>query len=149
MQGGPECPAPHTFSSQSSFTARLLGFKSWGQRAVSAQRHPAEPGPEQRLNVGAWLASPQPFQEGWGTRPRLCADRVLPRWDGQLHESPLHPQPGEAPPPGPGLTLWMTPAAWMYCGDRERSAAFGLGAHTPASAGPLPAQQPRVPPSAP
>lgn len=141
--GGPKRPAPHTFSSQSSFTARLLGFRSWGQRQVSAQCHPAEPRPKQRLNVGARLASPQPFQEGWSTRPRLCADGVPPQgWDRRLHSQERRPSGARTHPvddAGSVDVLWGQRAV---SGRRLRSPRSGWRGAPPSPAAPCPTFSP-------
>lgn len=50
---------------------------------------------------------------------------------------------------GPGLTLWMTPAAWMYCGDRERVSVpthWGRTATGRPGACPPPAAHPHLQP---
>lgn len=57
--GAGEAPSPnptHTLSSQSSFTARLPGFRSWGQKKGGCAAPPARAqgqGPGQQLNLGA------------------------------------------------------------------------------------------------
>lgn len=75
-------------------------------------------------------------RQGAPSRVRQEAPKVEPL---------ARPQPGEAPTLA-RLTLWMMPAAWMYCGDTGGSAAVSsqerLGGPTHSGGTPSPHLQP-------
>lgn len=143
---GRASPTTHTFSSQSSFTARLPGFRSWGQerggRAAPPTGAYAEKSP---CSLPPVSPAQQPFQEGhWSLAPNSYA----PAMGAPGSQAPPSPVGQGALPPPRGPTLWMMPAAWIYYRDRQCGSQLP---ETPApwAGSPSPAAPRTLPPLAP
>lgn len=116
---------PSAHSPRSQPGCQALGPGGKGKLAVWPHQQGARTGAQ-----AAGSSSPCSLQEGWrclgpqGCAQALCAHPTGPhgapyRLEAEAPGSrgPETHTAAEAPPPG--LTLWMMPAAWMYCRDTE------------------------------
>lgn len=97
---------------------------------TQGRAHPGQPLPGRAMVP----RPPQPPRAGITHSPDRPAMKAP---SGQALPTPAHQRKLPAPP---GLTLWMTPAAWMYYGDRERGGVSQLpGTSEPWASSPTPA----------